>query len=64
MYSGPETAALILCAKVLTTLSEQYPLALDKAVQLAESNDDKFEAALDQLVQMAEAAYESTTRNI
>lgn len=58
MYSRPEAATLILCAKVLTTLSKQYPLALDKAVQLAGSNDDKFEAALDQLVQMAEAAKE------
>jgi hypothetical protein len=58
MYSRPEAAALILCAEVLTALSEQYPLALDKAVQLAGSNDDKFEAALDQLVQMAEAAKE------
>ena len=58
MYSRPEAAAWVLCVKVLTALSEQYPLALDKAVQLAGSNDDKFEAALDQLVQMAEAAKE------
>ena len=58
MYSRPEAAALILCVKVLTELNLQYPLALDKAVQLAGSNDDKFEAALDQLVQMAEAAKE------
>jgi hypothetical protein len=58
MYSRPEAAALVLCVKILTALSEQYPLALDKAVQLAGSNDDKFEAALDQLVQMAEAAKE------
>lgn len=58
MYSRPEAAALILCAKVLTELNLQYPLALDKAVQLAGSNDDKFEAALDQLTQMAEAAKE------
>ena len=58
MYSRPEAAGLVLCVKVLTALSEQYPLALDKAVQLAGSNDDKFEAALDQLVQMAEAAKE------
>jgi hypothetical protein len=58
MYSRPEAAALILCAKVLTELNLQYPLALDKAVQLAGSNDDKFEAALDQLVQMAETAKE------
>ena len=58
MYSRPEAAALILCAKVLGELSLQYPLALDKAVQLAGSNDDKFEDALDQLVQMAAAARE------
>ncbi len=58
MYSRPEAAALILCVKVLTELNLQYPLALDKAVELAGSNDDKFEAALDQLVQMAEAAKE------
>ena len=58
MYSRPEAAALVLCVKVLTELNLQYPLALDKAVQLAGSNDDKFEAALDQLVQMAEAAKE------
>lgn len=58
MYSRPEAAALILCAKVLTELNLQYPLALDKAVQLAGSNDDKFEDALDQLVQMAAAARE------
>jgi hypothetical protein len=58
MYSRPEAAALVLCVKVLTELNLQYPLALDKAVQLAGSNDDKFEAALDQLTQMAEAAKE------
>ena len=58
MYSRPEAAALVLCVKVLTELNLQYPLALDKAVQLAGSNDDKFEAALDQLVHMAEAAKE------
>ena len=58
MYSRPEAAALILCAKVLTELNLQFPLALDKAVQLADSNDARFEAALDQLVQMAEAAKE------
>ena len=58
MYSRPEAAALLLCAKVLGELSLQYPLALDKAVQLAGSNDDKFEDALDQLVQMAAAAKE------
>ena len=58
MYSRPEAAALILCAKVLTELNLQYPLALDKAVQLAGSNDDKFEIALDQLTHMAEAAKE------
>ena len=58
MYSRPEAAALILCARVLGELSLQYPLALDKAVQLAGSNDDKFEDALDQLVQMAAAAKE------
>ena len=58
MYSRPEAAALLLCAKVLGELSLQYPLALDKAVQLAGSNDDKFEDALDQLVQMAAAARE------
>jgi hypothetical protein len=58
MYSRPEAAALILCVKVLTELNLQYPLALDKAVQLAGSNDDKFETALDQLTHMAEAAKE------
>jgi hypothetical protein len=58
MYSRPEAAALVLCVKVLTELNLQYPLALDKAVQLAGSNDDKFETALDQLTQMAEAAKE------
>ena len=58
MYSRPEAAALVLCVKVLTELNLQYPLALDKAVQLAGSNDDKFEAALDQLTHMAEAAKE------
>ena len=58
MYSRPEAAALLLCARVLGELSLQYPLALDKAVQLAGSNDDKFEDALDQLVQMAAAAKE------
>ena len=58
MYSRPEAAALILCAKVLTELNLQYPLTLDKAVKLAGSNDDKFEAALDQLALMAEAAEE------
>ena len=58
MYSRPEAAALVLCVKVLTELNLQYPLALDKAVQLAGSNDDKFEAALDQLTQTAEAAKE------
>ena len=58
MYSRPEAAALILCAKVLTELNLQFPLALDKAVQLADSNDARLEAALDQLVQMAEAAKE------
>jgi hypothetical protein len=58
MYSRPEAEALILCAKVLTEINLQYPLALDKAVELAGSNDDKFEDALDQLVQMAEAAKE------
>lgn len=58
MYSRPEAAALLLCARVLGELSLQYPLALDKAVQLAGSNDDKFEDALDQLVQMAAAARE------
>jgi hypothetical protein len=35
MYSRPEAAALVLCVKVLTALSEQYPLALDKAVPVA-----------------------------
>jgi hypothetical protein len=58
MYSRPEAAALILCAKVLTEINLQYPLTLDKAVKLAGSNDDKFEAALDQLAHMAEAAEE------
>ena len=58
MYSRPEAAALVLCVKVLTELNLQYPLALDKAVQLAGSDDDKFEAALDQLANMAEAAEE------
>jgi hypothetical protein len=58
MYSRPEAAALILCAKVLTEINLQYPLTLDKAVKLAGSNDDKFEAALDQLALMAEAAEE------
>ena len=58
MYSRPEAAALLLCARVLGELSLQYPLALDKAVQLAGGNDDKFEDALDQLVQMAAAARE------
>jgi hypothetical protein len=58
MYSRPEAAALILCAKVLTEINLQYPLTLDKAVKSAGSNDDKFEAALDQLALMAEAAEE------
>lgn len=58
MYSRPEAAALLLCARVLGELSLQYPLALDKAVQLAGSDEDKFEDALDQLVQMAAAARE------
>lgn len=58
MYSRPEAAALQLCVELLTTLSKQYPLALDKAIQLAKSDDDKFETALDQLVHMAAAAKE------
>lgn len=60
MYSRPETDALVICVKILDLLSVQYPLALDKAVQLAGSNDDKFEAALDQLTLMAEAAQEQS----
>lgn len=58
MYSRPEAAALLLCARVLNELSLQYPLALDKALELANSDEDKFEDALDQLVQMAAAARE------
>ena len=41
MYSRPEAAALLLCARVLNELSLQYPLALDKALELANSDEDK-----------------------
>jgi hypothetical protein len=51
-YSRPEAAALALCVKLLMTLSAQYPPAFNKALELANSDQDKFEDALDQLVQM------------
>ena len=57
-YSRPEAAALALCVKLLMTLSKQYPPAFNKALELANSDEDKFEDALDQLVQMDDDAKE------
>lgn len=57
-YSRPEAAALALCVKLLMTLSAQYPLAFDKALELANSDEDKFEDALEQLVHMDDDAKE------